>query len=405
MASGVSVLSDKLRTQPDPVSEQILSNYSKKWISQILWPGPPPSTEHLRKYMQWRDPIMLEIPTVLLSGGVLIERIEISGVPTGAKIKAGVDQGFGIWMAPSADIHNLVLLPSNAKAGPATLIYNVIGTEDGKPDQITNMAMLELEIPPRPPKLKVIKPVRPAVEQDIILESKEPDLSIEQYELIIDTEPEEPTDTVEPEEVVDVAEPVDTIELDEPDKRSAPDLNAEIKPAPSAELQLDTAPAVLSVGGARQRTGKLVLRLGGAPEYGGPCYYVTVDGQKFAEGVVDWALGLLDVRAGEVVPFYWQEVELPWDFDTKVPTTVGISYDNTHTGNQHQSAKLAVDWVNIDGVQISPKGRFTKASGGYRLWPKQHGIWSWTGDLMFDVNAAFGAAAKIAPATPEQSNG
>ena len=151
-------------------------------------------------------------------------------------------------------------------------------------------------------------------------------------------------------------------------------------------------------GELRKRTGTIAVRLGGAPEYGDPLYRVSVDGRQIANGNVDWALGMPDIAEGELGLICWQDVTIPWDFDSHIPGDLSITFENDHTWSGETPENLIVDWVNIDGVQITPDSPFAKASGGLVPWPNADGYSGWRGDLTFNIAAAFAGTTETSTA-------
>ena len=165
------------------------------------------------------------------------------------------------------------------------------------------------------------------------------------------------------------------------------------RPSTDPKLVVDLSraqekPPTVSPAHQRLRTGEIALRLGGAPEYGDPLYRISVDGCQIATGNVDWGLGLPDLSEGEDALICWQKISIPWDFEDCMPNEIVISYENEQTSRRRQSANLVVEWLNVDGLVLAPKGQFARATDGYSPWPLGENLWSWSGDLVFDVAGA-----------------
>ena len=296
------------------------------------------------------DIIPLKIPDDLLDDGVTVDTLEVIGVPENAEIRGGVKTSPGVWEISSDQFESLALMLTASTDGQASLTFKATGTENNGVNHITNMASVQVNLPGPPPELKAAVP-NPAPKPE--------------------TKPQ-PVPEPQPE-----PEPV-------PEQQSEPDPLPQPEPQPQAVKTQTPTP-----GENRVQTGHIVVRLGGAPEYGDPLYRISVDGRQIANGNVDWALGLPALASDEEALICWQEVSIPWDFAVHTPSEVGIRYENDHTGKGDSSPNLIVEWVNVDGVKIEPKGAFASATHGLLPWPQRDDLWSWNGDLVFDVTGAF----------------
>jgi len=384
------------------------------------------------------DLIPLKIPDDLLDDGVTVETLEVIGVPENAEIRGGVKTSPRVWEISSDQIESLALILTASTGGQASLTFKVTGTENDGINHVTNMASVQVNLPEPPPKPKAPVPkatpkpepepkTKPesAPEPESKSESKpeskselEPESKPEpgpetkpapEPELKPDPNPNPETKpTPEPELKPDLApetKPAPEPESKpEPEPEPEPELKPESKPEPAPELepaseqeqkpqpQPHPHPHPVKTptpGEERVPTGHIIARLGGAPEYGDPLYRISVDGRQIANGNVDWALGLPALTSGEEALVCWQEVSIPWDFALHIPSEVGIRYENDHTANNDMTPNLIVEWVNVDGVKIETRGAFANATQGFLPWPQRDDLWSWNGDLVFDVTGAF----------------
>lgn len=135
---------------------------------------------------------------------------------------------------------------------------------------------------------------------------------------------------------------------------------------------------------------KIVIRLGGAPEYGDPHYRMRVEGRQVANGNLDWSMGLPALtEEGPVYFLLWQEVEVEWDFSEGIPHRISLSFDSDHIVSNETDCLLAVEWIEVNGLNISSSSDYAKVDGAHIVWPDNDQIWSWSGELIFDVTGAF----------------
>ena len=387
------------------------------------------------------DLIPLKIPNDLLDDGATVETLDIIGVPENAEIRGGMKTAPGVWEVPSDKIENLALMVTASGGGQACLTFRAVGIENDGVTHVTNMASVQVDLPEPPPKPKTptpkptLKPeagpeTNPAPEPESKPklapepESKpklapepesKPKLAPElEFKPKLAPKPEfKPKLAPKPESKPKLApqpeskpEPGSESEskskpAPEPSSESKPGLELgakpepeperepEIKPEPEQKPEPRPQPDELTPGEARVPTGRIVVRLGGAPEYGDPLYRISVDGRQIANGNVDWALGLPALASGEEALVCWQEVSIPWDFALHMPSDVGIRYENDHTTNNDTVPNLIVEWINVDGVKIETRGAFANATQGFLPWPQRDDLRSWNGDLVFDVTGAF----------------
>jgi hypothetical protein len=137
-------------------------------------------------------------------------------------------------------------------------------------------------------------------------------------------------------------------------------------------------------------TSKIVIRLGGAPEYGDPHYRIRVEGRQVANGNLDWSMGLPALtEEGPVYFLCWQEVSVEWDFSEGIPHRISLSFDSDHIVSNETDCLLAVEWIEVNGLNISSSSDYAKVDGAHIVWPDNDQIWSWSGELVFDVTGAF----------------
>ena len=135
---------------------------------------------------------------------------------------------------------------------------------------------------------------------------------------------------------------------------------------------------------------KIVIRFGVAPEYGDPHYRVRVEGRQVANGNLGWSMGLPALtEEGPVYFLCWHEVAVEWDFSEGIPHRISLSFDSDHTTSNERDCLLAVEWIEVNGLNIPSSSDYAKVDGARIVWPDNDQIWSWSGELVFDVTGAF----------------
>ncbi len=164
-----------------------------------------------------------------------------------------------------------------------------------------------------------------------------------------------------------------------------------------ASPELPVPPSINSnPGETRQPTGLIVARLGGAPEYGDPHYRIMVNGRQIASGNVDWSMGLPALGTESEYRFMcWQEVTIPWDFEDGLPAEISLVYDPGLRAQPDSQNLLAIDWLDVDGLRIPSSSAHVHVDGKRLLWPDDDLVWSWTGELRFDVAAAAAGGSRV----------
>ncbi len=143
-------------------------------------------------------------------------------------------------------------------------------------------------------------------------------------------------------------------------------------------------------GELRTPTGQIVVRMGGAPEHGDPHYRLLIEGRQVASGNVDWSMGLPALNEPNAENFMcWQEVAIEWGFEDGLPSNVSLTYEPDHAGQNSTTCLLAVDWIDVDGLRIPVSSDYVHVHGKRIPWPGEDAIWSWTGEITFDIDAAF----------------
>ncbi len=143
-------------------------------------------------------------------------------------------------------------------------------------------------------------------------------------------------------------------------------------------------------GPVRAPTGKIIVRLGGAPEQGAPVYRIEVDGAEVARGKLDWALGMPAVDGVDTAPVCWRDVEVTQDFSAGMPAEIRVAYDNDPDSDGPAECNLLVDFVEVDGVLLAAGGPYASYPGGRCPWTGDEAgerLMSWRGDAVFDVTS------------------
>ncbi|CAN0342236.1 unnamed protein product, partial [Phaeothamnion confervicola] len=92
-------------------------------------------------------PIPLEIHALLgdLDGSETLS-VVVSGVPGGARLSAGIDNGDGSWTLAPADLPGLAFLPADDSSGPVTLQVAATSTETRSGAVSTRTADLQIDV-------------------------------------------------------------------------------------------------------------------------------------------------------------------------------------------------------------------------------------------------------------------
>ena len=185
------------------------------------------------------------------------------------------------------------------------------------------------------------------------------------------------------------------------------------KPQPAAEeVDQDERHVPDEMAEKRDPTGMIVVRIGGAPEQGGPDYTISLDGQPVANGKLDWALGMPAVDGSETATVMWRDLNVPWDFSDGLPGEVRIAFENDPDGAFAQSHNLLVDFVEIDGLLLAADGIYANYPDGRRPWLGDGGDshQSWHGELVFKLGGEpalepqpAGADTLVVQMTPEDA--
>ena len=135
---------------------------------------------------------------------------------------------------------------------------------------------------------------------------------------------------------------------------------------------------------------KFVIRYGGTPEYSDSHYRMRVEGRQVANGNLDGSMGLPALtEEGPVYFLCWQEVAVEWDFSEGIPHLISLCFNSDHIVSNETDCLLAVKWIEVNGLNIYSSSDCAKVDGAHIVWPDNNQIWSWSGELVFDVTGAF----------------
>lgn len=336
--------------------------------------------------------------------------IEFIDVPEGVSFYPGVCTEPGIWQVPSTDQDQVFYLAAPGQSGTITLMVQLSGHERGSDETISMMSGIEIEIPEEKNTAENdSKPAQPEKMADKPGDTLNPP-----------PEPAKDKQSVSKPRLKARAVPIKRPHIKSPapqkpglkqgpQKRTAGTSQAisfAKKPAPAEPEPKAAKPDVTPEPSIAGNQG-IVVRLGAIPELGDPHYRIYIDGRQVSSGNIDYSSHPPGDKNNPEPSICWQDVTIPWDDTTDMPSKLLIRYDDDQTGPLQQPRNLVVDYVLVNGIKIDPNGPYAfypmarRPMGGslQRDLPM-----SWDGDLIFNVTGALAGNPNLVIAPPPEAD-
>ena len=122
----------------------VLRSSSERWLDGILWSTPPSISELAKFQVRARA----KVPKALTKALFAIDRIEVLGVPEGARVIGAEQSEPGVWQLANHGDNTFAILPvPNGDPAEANLTIKVSGRETGNGEVVFVMGGINVEIP------------------------------------------------------------------------------------------------------------------------------------------------------------------------------------------------------------------------------------------------------------------